>query len=677
MTSMPVRTGGPAALRGFEYQLLWSLFHATEGKVTVGDDESVTAILEPDNGVDFEYRFGEERRVEQIKSRTTGESWGFAELLHEVLPNLYRCVDLDISTAYVFVTETPMGNWQEAYRFFESLREKPVPRPAELLSALDVESELRISGRLYTKRSLFEHIVQEVADGGAEPLRVWHLLRGFRFLGNQDYSAVVLKINRALLNQGIPLGEIETKRTELIGDLHHRAAQGNSELESTGFFSSHGLTAVSLKRWVDIQARARQCLHDSLDSVRYRRDWDVREASPISSLLLEEAGPEDLIARSSDQPLVNARSAVLLTGDSGQGKSWQLYRLGHELAEDGQIAILIQGSGAASSDLDAVAAVFCREIWGISRVQSLRDLVDLRRRELPNVQEPWLTVLIDGVRDEDYALALLQEPSWQRLGLRVVLGCRESDRFKEVQPQVIPVKKFTDKELSQYLKVRLDVDWIDLPTDVVELVKTPLFARFFCDLQSGSTKWRPDNEYHLVERAWSRQTADFRLAAAAVATLAARIPEEPIYPWPIAKIRAVGLRDQDVKALVDAGLLRWVGGGRSLEIWHDRILNWAVAEGLVGALRSGEIILETLSSRAIHGPSTDPLLRRLGYVAMDTLWLLTTPELNLADAAGRFLSELEKHWDDEALRRTLPTLGARITPYLVPRLESPNTEEDE
>src|SRR6476660_986184 len=199
------------------------------------------------------------------------------------------------------------------------------------------------------------------------------------------------------------------------------------------------------------------------------------------------------MAPNSERPLVSARSAVLLTGDSGQGKSWQLYRLGYELAEEEQIAVLIQGTGAVASDLDAVAAVFCREIWGSSSVQSLRDLVDLVRRELPELQEPWLTVLIDGVRDEEYALNLLHHP-WQGLGLRVALGCRWSDRFTEAAPHTIPVAKFTVLELSRYLKRRLGVGWIDFPEDVREHMKLPLFARLFCDLQGGGATWKPANE---------------------------------------------------------------------------------------------------------------------------------------------------------------------------------------
>jgi hypothetical protein len=99
----------------------------------------------------------------------------------------------------------------------------------------------------------------------------------------------------------------------LFGDLFHRAAQGGGRLESNGFFSRHGLAELSLKRWMDIQARARRHLRDCLDIFRYRRDWDVRELSAASSLFLEELRPGDVPASSAERPLVAARWAVLLS----------------------------------------------------------------------------------------------------------------------------------------------------------------------------------------------------------------------------------------------------------------------------------------------------------------------------------------------------------------------------
>ena len=137
-----------------------------------------------------------------------------------------------------------------------------------------------------------------------------------------------------------------------------------------------------------------------------------------------------------------------------------------------------------------------------------------------------------------------------------------------------------------------------------------------------------------------------------------------------------GLRDGEIKGLVDSGLLRLANGGRSLEVWHDRILNWAVAEGLVSALRSGEITVETLVARAIHNQDNNHLQRRLGYVAMDTLWLLATPEFGLADAVRQFLTALAEEWELRSLQKNLRSLGERIVPHLFSQLASLEEEEE-
>ena len=451
------------------------------------------------------------------------------------------------------------------------------------------------------------------------------------------------------------------------------AAKVTSALASWAINTSTSAPGLRLPA---IRARANHHLLRCLKTLGYKREWDIREVSAARALILE--APEEAPSSGPEPSSLSALPPVLLAGDSGQGKSWQLYRLGYELAQEEKLAVLIQGTGAIASDLEAVASIFCREIWESGSMRSLQDVRDMVRRELPELQDPWLTVLIDGVRDHEYALSLLQYP-WQGLGLRLVLGCRWSDRFaQEAEPHTIQVSNFTVKDLSRYLKIRLGVDWIDFPEDMREYLKIPLLARLFCDLQSGFTTWKPFNEYNLFERAWVWQTARAPLAASAVAGLAARLPEERVYPWPTSMIWAAGLRDAEVRALVDSGLLRLASGGRSLEIWHDRILNWAVAEGLVSALRSGEITPETLASRAVQEQSDGPLGRRLDYIAMDTLWLLTTPEFGLDEAVSQFLIALESQWDRQQLLRNLPTLGARIVPHLVSRLATiPSSEEEE
>ena len=61
-----------------------------------------------------------------------------------------------------------------------------------------------------------------------------------------------------------------------------------------------------------------------------------------------------------------------------------------------------------------------------------------------------------------------------------------------------------------------------------------------------------------------------------------------------------------------------------VELWHERLLQWAIAEGLVSGLRARRLTPEGLCDRVrscIEGEGG----RRFGYVPMDVLWLLADP----------------------------------------------------
>lgn len=68
--------------------------------------------------------------MKQWKARSDGGTWSLAELIDEVLPDLYRAVDgsaLDSSVVYRFVTEGRRGRWDNAQAFFKTLRGLPIP----------------------------------------------------------------------------------------------------------------------------------------------------------------------------------------------------------------------------------------------------------------------------------------------------------------------------------------------------------------------------------------------------------------------------------------------------------------------------------------------------------------------------------------------------------------------
>jgi len=410
-----------------------------------------------------------------------------------------------------------------------------------------------------------------------------------------------------------------------------------------------------------LQARADQHIRESLESHGYRFDWDVREGNAERELFLDA---ETASESAEERGLVERRSAVLLKGRSGQGKSWRLYRLGHELVEQGKLAILVSAGGEVKSDIQEITAIVNRQLLVSASGSSLSKIQAILRQRAPNLPEPWLTVLIDGVKDESYALSLLYYP-WEEMGLRVALACRSVERSSDQsEARILEVPSFTLRELNRYLRLRLG-EAPSFPKYIRDLLTLPLYAKLYCDLGRQGAVWRSPNEYRLFEQVWLSKTKEAPLAASALAALASRLPEDTVYPWPLSLVWAAGLRDKEVHGLVDSGFLRWTDFGRSLEIEDDRVLNWALAEGLVSALRGGEITAETLPSRAIQGQSASALTRRLNYAAMDTLWLMAAPELKLDGAIAQFLNRLSQEWDTDQLRENLFTLGPRITPHLI------------
>ncbi len=216
--------GGPSTITGVKYQMLWCLLRAVQmhvSTVTVDDTRGMThagLLLEPRNGGDVQEIGKATRRVVQLKTRSSGSSWSLREVVADVLPDLYRAVDLDKrDSSYDFITEGKMGQWQDVYTFFQSLC-RPAPTH-NLLDALDDEQPLRFtrqqtsrqsshskslplfqSAIAYTQRTMFAEIVRSlrevkaIRDGESEEQtqrKVWSLLGGFCFRGEHSLASAI------------------------------------------------------------------------------------------------------------------------------------------------------------------------------------------------------------------------------------------------------------------------------------------------------------------------------------------------------------------------------------------------------------------------------------------------------------------------------------------------------
>ena len=95
------------------------------------------------------------------------------------------------------------------------------------------------------------------------------------------------------------------------------------------------------------------------------------------------------------------------------------------------------------------------------------------------------------------------------------------------------------------------------------------------------------------------------------------------------------------------------------------MLNWAVAKSLARKFQRKELSIDELCDTLvaeIHGHE-ERLFRRLGYVPMDTFWLLADGETN-SKALGKLVAKMDNRISEGYIHR-LPTLGQRSVPILL------------
>ena len=433
-------SGGPSTVWGILYQMIWCLLRALRTEISDVQRDASGRIaqavlrLEPRTGGDVEVLDQATRRVIQLKTRSRGRTWSLRDLIVDVLPDLYKAVDLDADdTAYDFVTDAEMGRWQEAYAFFRSLRDRdPGDDP---LQKLDDQTDLKFTrhagrgrrkvtgeaeptpfwtaGR-YTQRALFEHVAGYLRRTSAVPRdepfeltrrKLWHLLGRLNFVGGHTFQRIQTEVDSLLLALVDHPEEVREKRDALITWLAHRAAEGDAAVVTDDLLRQHNLDVTSLTDWAALRARARQILQRDLELRQYREAYDVRADAAAS------------LWHSWDDPAI---PLLGLSGDSGDGKSWRLYALGLSAAQDEGVAVLVDATGNADDDLQRGADIFWQDIKGNGGSQPLARIAALRKRLLHKGAEQWLTVLIDGVQSPEEALRLAHQPL-REWGVRVAI----------------------------------------------------------------------------------------------------------------------------------------------------------------------------------------------------------------------------------------------------------------
>jgi hypothetical protein len=705
MTNVP--PGGPSTINGVLYQMLWTLLRTTRLHASgcIADEKTgqltqATLRLEPSGGGGDLQEIGETSRVvQQLKARSDEGTWSLTEVVKSVLPDLYLAVDLAArDTTYEIVTEGRIGRWENVCEFFQSLSQRVCPN-ADVLAALDDSKVLKLGLKsqrcrkestddkafwpeeIYTERRLFERIVLEVRKRKPvqkEPIetthkKLWRLLGHFRFVGERTMRSLQQEVDRYLLQLVEYDSEVPEKRDAMLMGLARLATGGSADIDdSARFLAEHGLASTPFSAWPVLRERSRIHLAGEFERLGYRDDDDVR------------------LARAQDlaSSWVGGKPMLAVSGNSGQGKSWLLYALARQITAGPELIILVEATGSAEDDLEEAARICWHEIKNNDMILPLSRIAERLRRVDRNRAGHWLSLLVDGVQSVEEARRLAKIP-WETWGVRLIVSCEPevADEFeKSAQGRcaaTVSVGDFTSEELQRYLTRCFGTDWPDIPGDLRHTLRRPLLTRLYRDLAQHG-RWRPTNEYELYRKYWHRldenERIDRPLDRVGLERLALSILDGAPYPWTADQLFRAGLDNQSINALIRVGWLRRTTGNR-FEVWHNRLLNWAIAAALVNSFRSGNI--ETLDfCTRLSQLFLDPYRyggRFLGYATMDVVWLLANSdgELNdLLDQAMRTLEGIPWEPRQELYTLLLPTVGSAILPSLFRRLEAVAPSED-
>ncbi len=675
------RTGGPANLSGIHYQLLHSLFHAGRILDLSFDDSDepkwYKLVLEPPDGGDLQLEAPDVIHVEQMKVRSHG-AWPLYEVIHEVLPNLYRAfADRDphrpVREAR-FGTNARRGNWWAIEEFFRTLGpcgSDPEPPSVHLddsdqlrINTSGLKAKMAEAGLHFTKRGLFRYIAQILTKSPnpspEEERRVWELLRAFRFermAGDSVRAAVLAHVRGRVLTAE----NTELVLLQLLGDFLEKG-KDSSGINPRDLLTRHGLADIALKDREMLLERGRSLLERRLDQRRYAADQDVR-ASRWAAVL--------------EPPAAEVKPLVFF-GESGKGKSWALYARALSLAEQGRLVLLVDAAADRSTTCERAAAVFCHEVWGHDGHIPLERLHERLKTADPGHAADWLELLVDGVQSLDLAEQLASY-DWSSYGIRLSFslttgGTDLPDSLHRIC-QEKNVADFSTRELHDYLRRRLDNRALQVPYSEGSILHQPLMASIFCDLVGDETApVLPTSEFPLLASYWYRFARIRPLAVTAIAELAAQPPAGRAYPWTMRTLRESGIEEVAVLFLIEKGLLRHSADGRAVGLWHDRLLSWAAAEGLVALIRDGQMTSEGIVEylRGLRNPSIPEARwgrRWMGDAVLDVLWLLLEPGTGFSQLVEQILPELE----DELRPEALTLLGDRVVSVLIRRIrKEPN-----
>lgn len=660
-----VQAGGPAAINGFLFQILnhlaWFADIRIGGKIAGhGLEADAYVVLEPRDGGDARYEGVNSYVVEQYKTRPDG-TWSVNAIINDVLPDLRKAVREPPGQkgAYLFVTDGRAGRLKTFDSFLTSLRSCATPADIDNIQAYQFGEGLPT-----TQRMLFEHIVQKSSSPterkrSNKELTVFELLRQFEMKFEVAADDRAIDVERLLRFYTPNLGDESGIRVRLIGELMTRLAKGEVRINADGFdelLKEVGLNPERIRKLAVLSATMSKLALEESDRLKYSPAKDVRQPP---------SWPAD-------------KSVLVVAGRSGDGKTWQLAQLVANLGKRQEVAVLIRAATTTDGTLTRVTRLVWQDGLGETSEKSLGALTLHYKDMKPDTDLPWLTIAVDDVRDIDLLNDLISQP-WSHWGMRLAVTAPRAvaDGLKYETPHHVhihQVAQFSVDEIDALLQQQ-GQNWADLPQDLQKLLRTPILAGLYTALSHESFQRAPHSEYEIFDRFWKRMVARTSPGdPGIVMALASRVIDDKVYPLSRTQWSEVALTLDSYTKLDTAGWLQCDAAGSAL-MAHDRLLNWAAAKEIVHRYLTKQWSLDQLSVflQVCAQPQRQKNIKRLDYLPMDALWMLLNEcpdQTEIVPLLEHFESEHTFGSYGEVLyRHLLPTLGTRVVPLLLARLD--------
>ena len=664
------QAGGSATINGILYQILGTLNWAAnihlKTQLAVDDIEEAILVIEPSKGGgDLRIEEKSKRTVEQWKARSSHGAWSINAVISEVIPDLYKAVDenaLDDQTEYCFVSEGHQGKWNVARDFFSSLSSRTYT--SDPLDALESTKKKRFFPKAEdncTEREFFLIVADAVKENKGDELKykkLWNLLVNFSFKESVHFDQLKADIDAILIDY-VENDDVNNKRHELCGKILELASYGEVRITAHELLQKASLFPYSFKNWEFYQKRVLDVVQRKLAFKKYDSTLDVRKPLQI----------EDNI------------DVVVISAESGHGKTWHLARTSLEAFNTGYVGVFIPSKNSAEADLQEVAFILWTESLGHEKSQSLERIAIRINGTTRATNQPWAIICVDDVKTPHEAIDLI-ENNWRFWGVQLVISvspqiARAIENRKYENVSIHKLQDFEPDELREYLR-RRGRNWVDIRKDVLKLLQRPLITNLYCEI-AAETDWVPTYEYDLFERYWRKAAVVFNAESPGEVgkftdLIYTILEPNAVYPWSDKALRTCGINGKARTQWEKLGWLRNLESGA--EIWHDRLLNWGVAVALNEKWVTGEITTEDVAEHLKRLYSNKPEFagKSLGYVPMDLLWLVMSPDNSKRDQLPILISALEE-WEghngypETLYLNMLPTLGERAIEFLVTRLQ--------